>query len=608
MTLPASLRYTLCFLTRGDRVLLLKRRRPPNQGLWNGVGGHLEPGEHPLAACLREVREETGYVLRHARFGGVLTWRGFEVLEGGLYLFTVEAPSGEAGACDEGVLQWHPWTWLFTSPEVVSNLHVVGPSSAARRHRNTILNTPPARSSRRPCARGRGEVWAGLFRLGPVGGTMVPVKIFRSAVLMTLLAVSCTVPGPHTSPVAPLATVSTASAVSPEPGSAVQWLKANAIPFDTPQSAGTFNDLMPHKELIGPARLVALGEATHGTHEFFQVKQRLVQFLVEEMGFNTVALEANWPEVNRLNAYVHTGQGDPAELLKALGMFDTQELLDLIEWMRVYDENPRHTSKISFYGFDMQSDQLARDTIAAYLGNVDPSAARQVADDYDCYPEASPACQQKLQAAYDLLDRRQVDYIAQSSPEAFAEALQSARLVVQQSDYASHNNNGPVRDRYLAENVEWLLEQAGPDAKMVLWAHNGHVSVSRDESLQSMGYYLRQRYGQQLVVFGLLFYEGSFNAFGVSHLQTFQVEPPPSDSCEAFFHQAALPYFILDLRRLPTSSPAADWLLTPHPFRAIGSMYNPNDVALGFETAALAKVFDAVIYFQDTSPSHVMSK
>jgi len=121
------LTFTLCFLSRGDQVLLLKRRRPPNQGLWNGVGGHVEPGEAPLAACLREVREETGYRLRAARFAGILTWSGFEIPAGGLYLFTASAPEGAPAACDEGLLEWHAWSWLLTSPEVVSNLHHVGP-------------------------------------------------------------------------------------------------------------------------------------------------------------------------------------------------------------------------------------------------------------------------------------------------------------------------------------------------------------------------------------------------------------------------------------------------------------------------------------------------
>src|SRR5512136_2891052 len=104
MTSPLPLTFTLCFLTRADQVLLLKRRRSPNRGLWNGVGGQVEPGELPLAACLREGREETGYALVAARFAGILTWRGFETPPGGLYLFTASAPEEEPAVCDEGEL------------------------------------------------------------------------------------------------------------------------------------------------------------------------------------------------------------------------------------------------------------------------------------------------------------------------------------------------------------------------------------------------------------------------------------------------------------------------------------------------------------------------
>jgi 8-oxo-dGTP diphosphatase len=125
---PASIRYTLCFLTRGDHVLLLHRRNPPNQGLWNGVGGRIEPGERPLASVLREVREETGYILTGARFEGLLTWEGFETPPGGLYLFTAQAPPGEPAVCSEGELAWKALAWMFSSPQVVSNLHVVGPA------------------------------------------------------------------------------------------------------------------------------------------------------------------------------------------------------------------------------------------------------------------------------------------------------------------------------------------------------------------------------------------------------------------------------------------------------------------------------------------------
>lgn len=124
---PAIIRYTLCFLTRGEQVLMLHRRRPPNQNLWNGVGGHIEPGEHPSACMLREIREETGYELARVRFAGLLTWDGFEIPAGGLYLFTAQAPQGEPCANDEGDLAWKHRDWVFHAPEVVSNIHVFAP-------------------------------------------------------------------------------------------------------------------------------------------------------------------------------------------------------------------------------------------------------------------------------------------------------------------------------------------------------------------------------------------------------------------------------------------------------------------------------------------------
>ncbi|HMN61034.1 MAG TPA: 8-oxo-dGTP diphosphatase [Anaerolinea sp.] len=121
------LRYTLCFLTRGDSILMLLRRRPPNQGLWNGIGGRIEPGEDAVTGMLREIREETAYEVGQVHFAGLLTWEGFEIPEGGLYIFTAEAPEGEAVGNDEGILAWKKRDWVFHSDEVVSNIHQFGP-------------------------------------------------------------------------------------------------------------------------------------------------------------------------------------------------------------------------------------------------------------------------------------------------------------------------------------------------------------------------------------------------------------------------------------------------------------------------------------------------
>lgn len=124
---PASLRFTLCFLTCRKQVLMLQRRKSPNQGMWNGVGGHIETGETPLASCLREVKEETGYRLETAHFAGLLTWRGFEIADGGLYLFTAAVDSDQFTPTPEGTLAWKPYDWVCSNPGVVSNIHVFAP-------------------------------------------------------------------------------------------------------------------------------------------------------------------------------------------------------------------------------------------------------------------------------------------------------------------------------------------------------------------------------------------------------------------------------------------------------------------------------------------------
>ncbi|MBI9045877.1 MAG: NUDIX domain-containing protein [Anaerolineaceae bacterium] len=134
---PIPIAFTLCFLTRSDQVLLLKRNKSPNKGCWNGVGGHIEKGESPYEGCLREALEETGYRIEQARFGGILTWQGFEIQDGGLYIFTAETPPDHGQIMDiEGRLAWKPMDFLFHSAHVVSNLHLTAPH---------IFNNSPAK-------------------------------------------------------------------------------------------------------------------------------------------------------------------------------------------------------------------------------------------------------------------------------------------------------------------------------------------------------------------------------------------------------------------------------------------------------------------------------
>lgn len=123
--------FTLCFLLNGDDVLMLLRRFPPNQGLWNGVGGHIEPGETPKQAVIREVAEETGYSIQNPRFSGLLTWDGFEIPPGGIAIYTAEVSHREFINNHEGDLAWQPKEWACTSPDVVDNIHVFLPKILA---------------------------------------------------------------------------------------------------------------------------------------------------------------------------------------------------------------------------------------------------------------------------------------------------------------------------------------------------------------------------------------------------------------------------------------------------------------------------------------------
>ena len=155
----------------------------------------------------------------------------------------------------------------------------------------------------------------------------------------------------------------------------VEWMRANAIPLATPQAGHGFADMQPLKKVVGNARVVELGEATHGTREFFQLKHRMLEFLATEMGFTIFSIEANMPEAYRLNDYVLTGKGDPKQLLKGMYFWtwDTEEVLDMILWMRKFNESGK--GRVEFTGFDMQTPNVALEIVRDFAKKYDEDYA-----------------------------------------------------------------------------------------------------------------------------------------------------------------------------------------------------------------------------------------
>jgi erythromycin esterase len=401
------------------------------------------------------------------------------------------------------------------------------------------------------------------------------------------------------------------------------WLASHAIRLKCAEAGQGFDDMQPLKKVIGGARLVALGEATHGTREFFQLKHRMLEFLVTEMGFTVFGIEATMPEAFDVNEFVLNGKGDPAGALAGMYFWtwDTEEVLEMIRWMRNYNIDLRHEKKVKFYGFDAQMPVRATRVALDYLSKVQaelPAGTKEALStlanpfltrSYEALsPEKKQALTNAAQAILDVLDRRRADDARRTSADEWAVARQHAQVLVQ---YLAMNNPkdmraySGVRDRAMADNIRWILDREGPGTKMVVWAHNGHVATSATSSQEWMGYHLRKMYGTDMIVFGFAFNQGSFQAvempFGTGRLRPFQAKPAPEGSLDAMLAASGLAVAAIDLRALPKEGPVADWFDRPHATRSIGAGYSEQSENTFLTESKVPLLYDALLFVEKTT-------
>jgi erythromycin esterase len=406
-----------------------------------------------------------------------------------------------------------------------------------------------------------------------------------------------------------------------ERASVVRDLGVHALAFKSVLAGNGFDDLAGLDGLIGKARIVALGEASHGTAEFFQMKHRLLEYLVERKGFTVFAIEGNWPEAKVADRFVKTGEGDAAAALAAMHFWtwQTEEVSALLEWMRAYNTRRGERPMLSFAGFDMQFVAVAISCVTDFLGRIgdaDREAAHQLYDgveklENDSGMKIPPAEKTRLRdsaaKALELIDARRDELTKVSTPAEYRNARQAARIVCQ----ASRMHAGiswAERDDAMAQNVRWLLEEGFPGKKIVLWAHNGHVGTAPIGGEKSLGIHLRDLYGDQLVVIGFASDHGEVRAKRVAEGK-FQPGPPVSlplapalsTSVEALFQDAGLPRFILDLRRIPKGGALGRWLATPKSHRSIGSGYDPDRSSKSYVQVCLPEVYDAIIFIAEST-------
>lgn len=417
--------------------------------------------------------------------------------------------------------------------------------------------------------------------------------------------------------------------VAPPPTAANRdWLASHTWVLRTADAdGGDDSDLEAFRRIVGDARVVALGEDTHGTSEFFRMKHRLTRYMVEEMGARVFAIEANQLAVEPINRYVHGGAGPVEQVMRGMfAVWNTQEMKAMIEWMRAH--NATHpAAQVSFVGYDMQDPSLPIDSVRAFLSRRDPALLPLAERHYSAYREAwreraypqrpdsvRRGWQSGAESMWEEVTRRGPAWLAAAQTRAdTAEvewALQNAN-VVRQAALAALTGRLGDRDSAMAANIQWLLGRNGNAGRVIVWAHNGHVARDPDPRLgifggNSMGTYLGATLGASLRVFGLVSYAGTYRATVSATDRNFievQSVPAPLGAVEEALHRIAVErrvgHLVADLRAGRTD-PAGAWLLAPRPTRMIGY------AAVDFDweqMVILPRVFDAVVFIDQATAS-----
>ncbi|MFL5592739.1 MAG: erythromycin esterase family protein [Ktedonobacteraceae bacterium] len=413
----------------------------------------------------------------------------------------------------------------------------------------------------------------------------------------------------------------------------------NAVRETAHPLTGATTDYDPLMQLIGDARFVLLGEATHGTHEFYWARAEITKRLITEKGFVAVAVEADWPDAYRVNRYVRGRSGDPTARDALAGfkrfpiwMWRNTDVLDFIEWLRARNTSlPPDARKTGFYGLDLYSLHASIEAVVSYLEKVDPEAAKRARYRYSCFEHfgedtqaygyaagfnLSKSCEDEVVAQLIELQQHTAEYAkrdGQVAEDEFFYAEQNARLAKDAEEYYRTMFSGRVsswnlRDRHMAGTLEALvahLDREGGSTKVVVWAHNSHVGDARATSMGSegelnIGQLVRERHGREAVLVGFSTYTGTVTAASDwgAPLERKRVRPALQDSYEALFHQAGLSNFLLPSHN---DSKAANALHGPRLERAIGVIYLPKSERIShYFQARLPEQFDVVLHFDET--------
>lgn len=407
----------------------------------------------------------------------------------------------------------------------------------------------------------------------------------------------------------------------------VSALRAAAEPLptlDDPAFATAF-------DRFASARVVLLGEASHGTSEFYRARAAITRRLIEHHGFTIVAVEADWPDAAVIDRHVRKLPARPRQV-PAFTRFPTwmwrnRDVDDFVAFLRRHNETTPPDQQVSFHGLDLYGMTASIAAVLAYLDRVDPAAAAEARARYACLTpwsrELAAYGRASLSKGYALCElpvtRTLVDLLqkelryASRDGDEFFDATQNARLVASAERYyrvmyyGSHESWN-LRDRHMFETLQRVIAWAGPDAKAVVWAHNSHIGDARftdmgaDRGELNIGQLCRQAYGSKAALIGFGTHSGTVAAASEwdAPMEIKAVNPSRRDSYEALFHEAGLERFLLDMRK-GLKPDLREALSQPRLERYIGVIYRPETERWShYSSASLPDQYDAFVWFDRT--------
>jgi erythromycin esterase-like protein len=400
---------------------------------------------------------------------------------------------------------------------------------------------------------------------------------------------------------------------------------------------GDTHDYDPLLALIGDAQFVLLGEATHGTHEFYRERARITQRLIQEKGFTAVAIEGDWSRAERVNQYVQRMSGDMSAEQALAGftefppwMWGNTDVRDFVEWLRAYNDGlPASGARVGFYGLDLYNLFSSADAVIQALERLDPQAALRARERYQCFAPfrddpftygravvsgRTMSCEDAaVQQLAELTEwtSSPMAHIGQTQADDLFPVLQHARVVKNaeayyRTSFTRQSSTWNLRDQHMADTLDELGASlaAGRPTKVVAWAHNTHMGDARateygESGMWNIGQLMRERHPDQVVLVGFTTYRGTVmaaSAWGEPGMRK-EVLPALAESYSAYFHDTGLGNFLL----LPGSDELAASLGEPRLQRAIGVVYLPETERFShYFEARLSQQFDAVIHWDET--------